>query len=507
MTASPHDDAEVQAYVGRTLEGRYRIDALLGVGGMGAVFRAHHLGLGQDVAVKVLRGTARGQTAEARFRREAKSAARLDHPHCVRVTDFGELDDDAKYIVMELLAGDELEQRLGRPWPPDDAIEVARQILEGLAHAHARGIVHRDLKPSNVIVARDDRGRPHVKLVDFGIAKIVEGEGAQDKLTRTGMSFGTPAYMSPEQAGGSPADARSDLYAVGLLLYEMLAGRPPFETDDLAALLRMHILAEPPPLPETVPVALAAVVMRLLQKSRKDRYDSATATLAALAAVGAERSPEPPPPPPPVAAYTSSEASAPVLVGDNSFHAGRAAVHPRRGAPATRTTAIALVAFGVIALLAYLAIATPWRSPAPEVADRDPVGAPARVTAPPATTPAAHGSPGCGGDRCVCGDGETCERNCTDDCDLTCPGSTACDFTCGDDCRAQCSGASTCALDVGDESTIKCGGHSECEVTCRGRCQVSCKGKASCRLRCTDPDAPGPFECGKDKWSCGACSG
>ena len=501
MTASPHADRDVQAYLGRTFEGRYRIDALLGVGGMGAVFRAHHLGLGVDVAVKVLRGTAHGQTAEARFRREAKSAARLDHPHCVRVTDFGELDDGAKYIVMELLAGEELEQRLGQPWPPAEAVEIARQVLEGLAHAHARGIVHRDLKPSNVLVLRDEHGRPHVKLVDFGIAKIVEGEGAQDELTRTGMSFGTPAYMSPEQAGGSPADARSDLYAVGLLLYEMLAGRPPFESNDLAALLRMHILTDPPPLPESVPPPLAAVVLRLLQKSRKDRYDCAAATLEALAAADADAGATPVPPPP-------APVFQPVMVESNSFHDGRP---PTRGGtnPATaRAIAIALVAIGVLVVVTYFAIGGP-PAPGPATTAVAEPAAEGPVTAPPgrASSPirVAGGADTCRGEACGCEKAESCDRTCTEACELECPGSTACNFTCGDDCAVDCKGKSACELDVGDGSSVKCGGKGQCTVTCRGRCTVSCKGKSDCSLRCLDPAAAGPVECGKDKYGCGAC--
>lgn len=282
-------DDELAALTGQTFEGRYRLDRLLGAGGMGAVFRAHHTGLGQDVAVKVLRpDVSGGRTATARFEREARSASRLDHPNCVRVTDFGELPDGTKYLVMQLLEGAELKARMGDPWAPVEAIDVTLQILDGLEHAHANGIVHRDLKPENVFLTTDHRGETQVKLVDFGIAKIVEGDGADDKLTRTGMVFGTPRYMSPEQAAGGKVDARTDLYAVGLILYELLMGTPPFVAEDTASLLRMHILQPPPPLPPSFPTSLNEVVVRMLEKSRMDRYDETRDAVEALRAARAD---------------------------------------------------------------------------------------------------------------------------------------------------------------------------------------------------------------------------
>lgn len=291
----PALDERLARLVGQTLDGRYRVDALAGTGGMGAVFRAHHVGLEQDVALKVLHPRAgHDGSASARFKREAKSASRLDHPNCVRVTDFGELDDGTMFLVMQLLEGHELKDDLGSPWEIERAIGVGIQILDGLAHAHANKVVHRDLKPENIFVTSDHRGETQIKLVDFGIAKVMGG-GSEHDLTRTGVVFGTPKYMSPEQATGGKVDARSDLYTVGLILFEMLTGKPPFDSDEAAVLLRMHILAETPSLPPTLPKDLRLVVHRLLEKSRKDRFQSAEKALEALEAARAS-GPSPGPP-------------------------------------------------------------------------------------------------------------------------------------------------------------------------------------------------------------------
>jgi serine/threonine protein kinase len=283
MSALDDLHPDLQALVGSMIHERYRVDKLLGAGGMGAVFKAHHIGLRRDVAIKVLRPElGRDVTTGKRFDREAHSVSRLDHPNCVRVTDFGTTDGGVKYLVMELLEGAELQASLGQPWAPARAVGTIVQMLEGLEHAHHVAIVHRDLKPENVFVTRDYRGRELIKLVDFGIAKLIDDEGRKEQLTRAGTVFGTPRYMSPEQASGGKLDERTDLYATGLILYEMLTGRPPFVSDDAATLLRMHILAPPPELPPSVPAALAAVVAKLLEKSRNDRYASAREVIDVL---------------------------------------------------------------------------------------------------------------------------------------------------------------------------------------------------------------------------------
>ncbi len=279
--------ANLEALVGKVLDDRYRLDKLLGAGGMGAVYKARHTTLNRNVAVKVLHPDIGGDPSIGkRFDREAQSASRLDHPNCVHVSDFGTTTEGIKYLVMELLEGEELGERLGAPWDPDAALGLLEQIFAGLEHAHACGIVHRDLKPENVFMTRttgpNASGRDVAKIVDFGIAKLLDADGAAEVLTRAGMVFGTPRYMSPEQAAGGKVDERSDLYAVGVLAHELLSGKPPFDSEDLASILRMQIMAPPPPLPDTVPAPVVAFVESLLEKSRHERPASAADALATV---------------------------------------------------------------------------------------------------------------------------------------------------------------------------------------------------------------------------------
>ncbi len=280
--ATLHQD--LQDLIGHKIAERYRIDDLLGVGGMGAVFRAHHLGLKRDVAIKVLHpDLTRHPEISARFDREAHSASRLEHPNCLQVTDYGSTENGMKFMVMQLLQGKELSSILGRRLEPARALVLALQILKGLEHAHRHGVVHRDIKPENVFITVDHDGNEILKLVDFGIAKIVgANEGGEKHRTQVGLVFGTPAYMSPEQAAGMEADERADLYSVGIILYEMLAGRPPFDHEDPVALVRMQVGADPPPLPTEVPPVLAAAVEKLLAKDRAQRYQSASEAIEIL---------------------------------------------------------------------------------------------------------------------------------------------------------------------------------------------------------------------------------
>ena len=277
----PHSD--LTGMLGAVLVDTYRLDEVIGEGGMGAVFRGHHLHLGRDFAIKVLHPDySHDPELVKRFDREAQSASRLDHPNCLRVLGFGTTDDGVKYIVMELLDGVEFQHLVDGPMAPRRAAELILQVVCGLEHAHSQGVVHRDLKPQNILATRDADGREVLKLVDFGIAKILHGEGAHEPMTRAGMCFGTPHYMSPEQALGQPIDARADLYAIGVLLYTLVAGRLPFTSDDLIALVRMQVSSDPPPLPDSVPRELAAIILRLLAKPRDDRFPDASALRGAL---------------------------------------------------------------------------------------------------------------------------------------------------------------------------------------------------------------------------------
>lgn len=278
---------DLQDLVGQTVAGRYRVDSLLGVGGMAAVFQAHHMGLGRDVALKVLHpNLTQHPEVSSRFDREAKSASRLDHPNCVQVTDFGSTEAGMKFMVMQLLEGEELTGLLDGRIPAPRVVELMLQIFRGLEHAHKQGVVHRDVKPENIFVTKDHDGKEVLKLVDFGIAKMAGRSGDDTHKTTAGMVFGTPAYMSPEQAMGMEADSRSDLYSAGVLMYQMLAGRLPLDNDDPVALVRMQVSRDPDPLPPSVPPVLAGFTARLLEKDRDDRFPSASQAISMLEDLG-----------------------------------------------------------------------------------------------------------------------------------------------------------------------------------------------------------------------------
>lgn len=267
--------------LGRTLAGRYTLHELLGRGGMGAVYRATQHGLGRQVAVKVVHPEllADGEVIK-RFLREAKLCAELGHPNAVAVLDFGQTRSDRLfYLVMERLVGDTLEELLARegPLPAARIAHIGMQICDLLEAAHDHRIVHRDLKPSNIMVLRGTRDT--VKVLDFGLARRLDG-GAPDR-TAPGALFGTPAYLSPERALGETGDGRSDLYALGCILYELGTGAPPFQAATAHGLVTCHVVEPAPPL-LGVPDALAQVVARLLSKDPAGRYASASATSMAL---------------------------------------------------------------------------------------------------------------------------------------------------------------------------------------------------------------------------------
>jgi len=270
------EPADAESRIGTILDGRYLLEAVLGTGGFGAVYRARHLQLEHDVAVKLLHEGADASAAK-RLTREAKVLTRLDHPNCVRIMDFGSYAG-VVYLVMELVEGQPLGKLLGKPWPPRRVVDTALELLAGLAHAHALGLVHRDLKPANVLLAAGPRGGATVKIIDFGIVAIAAGEALgsfTEQLTATGRIVGTPRYMSPEQLRGTKLDARSDLYALGLIMFEMLAGRPAFDASNVRQLACMHMVAPTPLVPDDVPDELAQLVGELLAKKPEQRAASA----------------------------------------------------------------------------------------------------------------------------------------------------------------------------------------------------------------------------------------
>ena len=265
--------------LGQTLAGKYRIEERLSAGGMGTVYRGTHVLMDKTVAVKVLRPSlAADEKIVARFSREARAASRISHPHALSVTDFGEADNGVVFLVMEYLSGKTLKEiiRHEGPMPLPRAVEILRQIGGALDAAHAEGVVHRDLKSDNIMLLSSS-GTDYSKVLDFGIAKIKEPEGAYDPgLTAPDLVIGTPQYMSPEQCSQSPdIDARSDIYSLGVILYEMLVGHVPFTGDSSTAIMLKH-LQQPAPsvLAERndVPEAIGHVVARALEKRPEDRY-------------------------------------------------------------------------------------------------------------------------------------------------------------------------------------------------------------------------------------------
>ena len=282
---APEEDRKT-SIEGQVLAERYRIEQLLGSGGMGAVYRGTHIHMRKAVAVKVLhREMTVLPEVVARFEREAVAAARIEHPNVATATDFGRLDDGSFYLVLEYVEGRSLRELLDteRKLPALRALHITAQIVAALSAAHAAGIVHRDLKPDNVMLVERKGDPDFVKVLDFGIAKLsAEDTAGQPALTQIGSVFGTPEYMSPEQAKGEPVDARADLYTVGLLLYEMLTGQTPFQHDDMIAVLTAQMTQPPPPLPADVDPNLSALVMTQLAKEPAERIQTADELLQRL---------------------------------------------------------------------------------------------------------------------------------------------------------------------------------------------------------------------------------
>jgi serine/threonine-protein kinase len=282
--------APVDAWLGRTLDDRYRIDERLGAGGVGAVYRATQLKLQRAVAIKILQEGLH-PSFTARFEREAKSLAALRHPNIVTVTDYG-VQDGAPYIVMELIEGETLHYRLTRgAMSPEHVLELARQLLRALSFVHEQGVVHRDLKPGNVLLEKLPDDEERVRLLDFGLAKAMGGgpDSEGETVTRAGDILGTPSYMAPEQIVGDSIDARTDTYSFGIVLFQMLAGRCPFEGDPVE-LLRSHLVSPAPALGSkrtdfSVRPELEALIARALAKKREERFQSCAELLAALEAI------------------------------------------------------------------------------------------------------------------------------------------------------------------------------------------------------------------------------
>src|SRR5215204_5732642 len=267
--------------LGTTLSGKYRIDERLNEGGMGTVYRATHVLMDKTVAIKVLRpALAADEKIVARFSREARAASRISHPNALSVTDFGEDENGNVFLVMEFLSGKTLKQfiRDEGPLPLSRVVDITRQIGDALNAAHAQGVVHRDLKSDNIMLL-DTTAGDHAKVLDFGIAKINEPEGKVDtNLTAPNLVIGTPQYMSPEQCSQeSEIDARSDIYSLGVILYEMLVGHVPFSGDSPTIVMMKHLQEPVPSVLEErndVPASVGRVVARAMAKVPGHRYQN-----------------------------------------------------------------------------------------------------------------------------------------------------------------------------------------------------------------------------------------
>jgi serine/threonine protein kinase len=366
---------------GDTLGGRYRVVRLLGEGAMGAVYEAEHALIGRRVALKVLheRFSASAEAVE-RFHAEARATAAIGHPHIVDVLDFGS-DAGRPYLVMELLRGETLAERLSRS-PALDATAACRivgEVLSGVAAAHEIGVVHRDLKPENIILTRGERA----KVVDFGVSKFREAEGAARGRTREGMLLGTPGYIAPEQWIGAPSvDHRADLFSVGVILYELLTGGLPYEGSTRAELYQEMVHGDaPPPTPSGIapecPAALDAIALRAVHRDPAQRFQSAGEFLASLLPHGAAAS----------SGRFDAQTAPPATVAPRP--APRRTSHPtlldpRPGAArgALRGTVLATLVALTLALSVAVATARSRTAPPPAAVT------PPRAAAPPAPSPA-----------------------------------------------------------------------------------------------------------------------
>ncbi len=386
-------DPQTDPLIGRILDARYEVLGRLGEGGVGVVYRGRQTHLGRFVAIKVLHQDAAGIPEwRRRFEREAKALSALAHPNVVPVTDFG-IDGGVPFLVMELLQGKTLQELIKEgPLPLGRTLDIVRQTLRGLAFAHGKGIVHRDLKPANVFLQELPDQADHVRLLDFGMAKFLEGSSSRtvpENLTRAGIVFGTPAYMSPEQVKAGTVDARSDVYTAGILLFELLTGRRPFLADSYEGYLGAHLTQPVPSLAKLRPKIPAArlfqaLIERAMAKKPADRFEDAGALLAELEAVMAKRK---------VVAAIGRSAGAP-----RKPTTGAHSVAPSGSRLGRRAILVVTLTAGSGAVAAYLwqhrappveTAALPAEPPAPKVAPRaEPAPKPALSPSSPPPSPA-----------------------------------------------------------------------------------------------------------------------
>ena len=365
--ATPDAIAPADPLIGTVVGDRYRITGLLGTGGMGTVYRAEHVIIGKAVALKVLRHFGDNSVVARRFEREAFATGRIEHPNCVTASDGGQLEDGRLFLAMELVDGDGLSEVLAteRRLPVARAIRITAHVLRGLAFAHRADVVHRDIKPENIVLVEANGDRDFAKILDFGIAKLLDDselEVDEQKATQIGTTIGTPTYMSPEQAFGQRVDGRADLYSTAVMLFEMIAGRPPFVAEDNAALLSMHVRDPVPAIaavsPEvSVPPELDRLIRDAMAKERRDRISSAEKFLERLGEVERIVLARPPEPdasgrtPIPGVERSSPPITAPVMAAPTPS-AAVALPRPSRRWSGRRIAALSAAVLAVLGLLA-----------------------------------------------------------------------------------------------------------------------------------------------------------
>jgi serine/threonine-protein kinase len=372
--------AQSPSLVGQVLDGRYRIIRKLGEGGMGEVFAAEHVHIEKRFAIKLLRPEiVSNAEAVTRFRQEARSSSSIGHRNIIAIEDFGQLADGRIYMCMELLNGAALNDMITQPMGVDRLLNILVQTGHGLAAAHAKGIIHRDMKPENIFVTIGPNGEDIPKLLDFGIAKV-SGNDGQNHLTRTGTIFGTPFYMAPEQALGNPVDARTDIYAVGVIMYECFSGSLPFQGDSFMGILTQHITMEPEPVAQRaaragrqLPPRLAEVITRCMQKNPAHRFATMDELVNALVQIyrsmagpgmssymeafpviqSAAHQVQPTPPPtgavhagPNNATIAAPSGSSPLLAGSSGVYPGTSVAMPRRSKAGLIVALLAVLAVG-----------------------------------------------------------------------------------------------------------------------------------------------------------------